>query len=111
MTIKGNRQFSHVLLLSRQALYLYLYIFLNKVCVKVLDAQSCPTLFGSMDCSPPGSSIHGVFPGKNTGVGSHSLLQGIFPTEGLEAGSPALQADSLFTLKGGWAGMSYISGS
>ena len=49
--------------------------------------------------------------GKNTGVGSHSLLQGIFPTEGLEAGSPALQADSLFTLKGDWAGMSYISGS
>ena len=89
----------------------YIYIFLNKVCVKVLGAQSCPTLFGSMDCSPPGSSIHGVFPGKNTGVGSHSLLQGIFPTEGLEAGSPALQADSLFTLKGDWAGMSYISGS
>ena len=23
------------------------------------------------------------FPGKNTGVGSHSLLQGIFPTQGL----------------------------
>ena len=25
-------------------------------------------------------------PGKNTGVGSHSLLQGIFPTQGLNAG-------------------------
>ena len=23
------------------------------------------------------------FPGKNTGLGSHSLLQGIFPTQGL----------------------------
>ena len=32
--------------------------------------------------SPPGSSIRGIFPGKNTGVGSHSLLQGIFPTQG-----------------------------
>ena len=35
-------------------------------------------------------------PGKNTGVGCHSLLQGIFLTqEGIEPGSPALQADSL----------------
>ena len=67
--------------------------------------------FRPMNCSPPGSSVHGIFPGKNTGVGSHSLFQGIFQTEGIEAGSPALQADSLFTLKGGWAVMSYISGS
>ena len=35
-----------------------------------------------MDCSPPGSSVHGDSPGKNTGVGSLSLLQGIFPTQG-----------------------------
>ena len=27
-------------------------------------------------------------PGKNTGVGSHSLLQGIFPTQGSNAGLP-----------------------
>ena len=24
-------------------------------------AQSCPTLSDPMDCSPPGSSVHGVF--------------------------------------------------
>ena len=24
-------------------------------------AQSCPTLSNSMDCSPPGSSVHGIF--------------------------------------------------
>ena len=24
-------------------------------------AQSCPTLSDSMDCNPPGSSIHGIF--------------------------------------------------
>ena len=24
-------------------------------------AQSCPTLSNPMDCSPPGSSIHGIF--------------------------------------------------
>ena len=34
------------------------------------------------DCSPPGSSVHGDSPGKNTGVGSLSLLQGIFLTQG-----------------------------
>ena len=36
-----------------------------------------------MDCSLPGSSVHGDSPGKNTGVGCHALLQGIFPTQGL----------------------------
>ena len=28
-----------------------------------------------MDCSPPGSSVHGYSPGKSTGVGCHALLQ------------------------------------
>ena len=40
-----------------------------------LVAQSCPTLGDPMDCSPQGSSIHGYSPGKNTGVGCHTLLQ------------------------------------
>ena len=35
-----------------------------------------------MDCSPPGSSVRGDSPGRNTGVGCHFLLQGIFPTWG-----------------------------
>ena len=35
-----------------------------------------------MDCSLPGSSVHGILQGKNTGVGCHVLLQGIFPTQG-----------------------------
>ena len=30
------------------------------VCVCVC-AQSCPTLCNPMDCSPPGSSVHGIF--------------------------------------------------
>ena len=34
-------------------------------------------------------------PGQNTGVGSLSLLQGIFPNPGIEPMSPALQADYL----------------
>ena len=36
-------------------------------------------------------------PGKNTGVGCHALLQGIFPTQGLNPGPPALQVDSLLS--------------
>ena len=40
----------------------------------MLVAQSCPTLCNSMDCSPPGFSVHGIFPGQNTGAGYHFLL-------------------------------------
>ena len=43
--------------------------------------QLCPTLHHPMDCSLPGSSVHGDSPGKNTGVGCHFLLQ-IFPIPG-----------------------------
>ena len=63
----------------------------NQLCVCVyvcLVAQSCPTLCDSVDCSPPGSSVHGSSPGKNTAVVSHFLLQGIFPTQGLNLGLP-----------------------
>ena len=47
-----------------------------------LVTQSCPTLCDPIDCSLPGSSVHGDSPGKNIGVGCHALLQGIFPTQG-----------------------------
>ena len=39
-----------------------------------------------MDCSPPGSSVHEDSPGKNTGAGCHTLLQGIFPSQGSNPG-------------------------
>ena len=32
----------------------------NHVCICVLVTQSCPTLCDPMDCSPPGSSVHGI---------------------------------------------------
>ena len=35
-----------------------------------------------MDHSLPGSSVHGIFPGKNTQVGWNFLFQGILPTQG-----------------------------
>ena len=52
-------------------------------CVCAKSLPSCPTLCGPMDCSPPGFSVHGNSPGKNTGVGCPAHLQGIFLTEGL----------------------------
>ena len=62
--------------------------YANACVVLCLVAQSCPTLCDPMDCSPLGSSVHGDSPGKNTGVGCHVLLQGIFPTKGLNPGLP-----------------------
>ena len=46
------------------------------------STQLCPTLYGPMDCSPPGSSDHGDSPRKSTGLGCHALLQGILLTRG-----------------------------
>ena len=53
-----------------------------------LVARLCPTLFNPMDCSLPGSSVHGHSPSKNTGVDCQALLQGIFPTQGSNPGFP-----------------------
>ena len=54
------------------------------ICAVVcLVAQSCPTLCDPMDHSLPSSSVPGDSPGKNTGVGGLSLLQGIFLTQEL----------------------------
>ena len=50
--------------------------------------QSCPTLWDPIYCDLPGSSVHGDSPGKNTAVGCHVLLQGIFLTQGLNPGLP-----------------------
>ena len=50
--------------------------------MKVKVAQSCLTLCDPMDCSPCNS------PGQNTGMGTLSLLQGIFLTQGSNPGFP-----------------------
>ena len=39
-----------------------------------------------MDCSLPGSSVHRDSPGRNTRVGCHALLWGIFPNQGSNPG-------------------------
>ena len=53
-----------------------------------LVAQSFPTLCDPMDCSPLGPYVHGDSPDKISGVGHHFLLQGIFPTQGLNPSLP-----------------------
>ena len=52
-------------------------------CVLCLFVQLCDSVTPWTDCSPPGSSVCGDSPIKNTGVGCHALLQEIFPTQGL----------------------------
>ena len=65
-----------------------------KSCVHDKSHQSCPTFCDLMECSLLGTS-----PGKNTGVGCHALLQGIFPNQETNPSlftSPAL-AGRVFT--------------
>ena len=57
---------------------------LQRSLVKVV--QSCPTLGDPMACKAPGFSVHGISPGKNTGVGCLFLLQRVFPTQGSNLG-------------------------
>ena len=64
-------------------------------CVLCLVARSCPTLCEPVNCSPPGSSVHGDSPGKNTAVGCQCPPPGDLPNPGTEPRSPALQEDSL----------------
>ena len=60
-----------------------IYIILDYTRMHPKSLQSCPTLCEPMNRSPPDSSIHGDSLGKDTGVGCLVLLQGIFPTQGL----------------------------
>ena len=56
-------------------------------------AQSCPTLCDPVDCSLPGSSVHGIFQ-EEYWSGLPFPSPGHLPNLGIEPGSPALQADS-----------------
>ena len=61
-------------------------------CVWVLVTQSGPTLWGPMDCSPPGSSDHGILQAR--------ILEWIvipFSRGSSWPRSPALQVDSLLS--------------
>ena len=50
---------------------------------KGLVTQSCPTLCNSIDCSSPGSFVHGILQVRRLEwEAMPSLLQGILPTQG-----------------------------
>ena len=53
---------------------------------KVLVAQLCPNLCDPMDGSLPGSSVHGILQARIVEWVCHFLLQGIFQTQGSNAG-------------------------
>ena len=55
-------------------------------CVSVLVTQSYPTFCKPMDIAHQLPLRPWDSPGKNTGVSCHSLLQGIFPTQGSNLG-------------------------
>ena len=60
-----------------------------------LVATSHPTLCGSMDCSPPGSSVQGVSQARILEWFALSSSWGIFPTQVLNLSLLLWQADSL----------------
>ena len=83
----------------KESVYICVCVELSHLAVEQKLAQRCKsimplclivqlhlTLCDPMDCSPPGSSVYGDAPGKNTGVGCHALLQGTFPTKGSNPG-------------------------
>ena len=62
----------------------------------MLVAQSCSTLCDPMDCSPPGSSVHGILQAR---IPEWAAIPspGILPDPAIKPRSPALQADSLLS--------------
>ena len=53
-------------------------------------AQLCPTLCNPKDCIQPGSSVHGIFQAKNTGLPFPS--PGDFPNLGIKPWLPVSPA-------------------
>ena len=63
---------------------------------KVLVTQSCPTLFDVMDCSPPGSPVHGILQARILERVAILFSRGSSQSR-IESGSPALQVESLLS--------------
>ena len=62
----------------------------------VLVTQSCLTPCDPMDCSLPGSSVHGIFRARRLEWVAFPS-PGDLPDPGIEPGSPGLQGDSLLS--------------
>ena len=70
-------------------------------------AQSCPTLCDLMDCSPPGSSIHGILQARVLEWGATSFSRGSsWPRDRTQVSHIAGRC---FNLWATWEGMSYSS--
>ena len=71
---------------------------------KTFVSQSCLTLCGPMDCSPQGSSVHGIFFRQGYSSGLPFPSPGDLPNPGIEPmslASPALTG-GLFTTSATW---------
>ena len=66
-----------------------------KTCKRPCPSLSRGQLFATLWTVAPRFLCPWDSPGKNTGVGSHSLLHRISPTQGSKSGSSTVQADSL----------------
>ena len=83
MTLFEVSQASRTHSVEFSQLYPHVPTFPARCCAQSLSrAHLCVPMGGS----PPGSSVHGDSPGKNTGAGCHALLQRIFPTLGSNPG-------------------------
>ena len=60
----------------------------------VLVTQSRPALCNSIDCSPPGSCVHGILQARMLKTVTFPS-PGDLPDPGMDPGSPALHMDSL----------------
>ena len=68
--------------------------FHNKVLAVLLVGQLCPSLCNTMDCSPPGSNVHGTHQARKLEWVAIPFSRG-FLDPGIKHRSPTLQADSL----------------
>ena len=72
-----------------------IWSIIRTLCCFCLDPQSCPTLLWLRGMLPTRLLCPWDSPGKNTGVGCHFLLQGIFQTQGSNPSLLHSKADSL----------------
>ena len=77
----------------------------GQLCVCARSLQLCPTLCNPMDCSLPGSSVHGITHGQEHWRGLPFPSPGVFLTQGWNAHLlRPLQAGGLFITRAAAAG-------
>ena len=91
--INGEGNFLKKVIKGLCQLNIIMFTKLTKQCYKTTNLHSFYNIFESESHPVMSDSLqtHGLYspwnsPGQNTGVGSLSLLQGIFPTQGLNPG-------------------------